>query len=91
MAQETLDAIGRVLAGNGKLNLHVVAYVNNDADLAKTRARAVKQYLTKRYRQIAPYHIKLSWFGVSETVHTQAGAFHLDDSLRLFATQFDNS
>ena len=91
VAQDTLDDIGRVMAGNGKLTLHIVAYVNNDADLAKSRARAVKQYLTKRYHQIAPYNIKLSWFGVPETVHTQTGAFHLDDSLRLFATQFDKS
>ena len=41
IARDTLGDIGRVLANNRKLELHIVAYVENDARLAKWRARAV--------------------------------------------------
>jgi len=81
-----LNDIGQVLARNRKLQLHVVAYVENDAKLAKLRARAVKQYLNDRFADLVPQRIKLSWFGVSETVPLEGRTHHLSDSIRMFAT-----
>jgi tetratricopeptide (TPR) repeat protein len=87
----TLDDIGQVVARNRKLQLHVVAYVENDANLAKLRARAVKQYLNEQFAGLSSQRIKISWFGVSETVLMEDRTQHLDDSIRMFATVVDES
>ena len=87
----TLDDIGQVVARNRKLQLHVVAYVANDAHLAKLRAREVKQYLNGQFADLAPQRIKLSWFGVSETVPSEGRTHQLNDSIRMFATLIDES
>ena len=87
----TLDDIGQVVARNRKLQLHVVAYVDNDVNLAKLRARAVKQYLNEQFADLSLQHIKLSWFGVSETVLMENRTYHLNDSIHMFATVIDES
>lgn len=90
-SRATLDDIGQVVAHNRKLQLHVVAYVNEDTHLAMLRARAVKQYLNDQFANVSPQRIKLSWFGVSETVPLEGRTHHLNDSIRLFATVMDES
>ncbi|MGD9332893.1 MAG: tetratricopeptide repeat protein [Desulfobacterales bacterium] len=90
-SRTTLDDIGRILAANRKLVLHVVAYAENDAEMAHRRAHVIKRHLTGRFDDIAPRRIKLSWFGVPETVHMEGHAFQLDPSIQLFATTFDAS
>jgi len=81
-----LDDIGQVVARNRELQLHVVAYVDEDAHLAKLRARAVKQYLNDRFANVSPQRIKLSWFGVAETVPLKGRTYHINDSIHMFAT-----
>ncbi|MBL0715274.1 MAG: hypothetical protein JJV98_16415, partial [Desulfosarcina sp.] len=90
-AQATLDAIGRVVARNRKLQLHVVAYADNDAKAAKFRAIGIKRHLTEHFADISPQRIKPSWFGVSEKVQIEDGTHQLESSIRLFATIIDES
>jgi len=90
-SRATLDEIGQVVARNRKLQLHVVAYVDEDAHLAKLRARAVKQYLNDRFANVSPQRIKLSWFGLAETVPLEGRTYHLNDSIRMFATVIEES
>lgn len=84
--QATLDAIGRIARRNRQLQLHIVAYVAGDAALAKRRSRAIKRYLTTRYGDLASRRVKLSWFGVAETIPIEDGTTQLDNSINLFAT-----
>ena len=87
----TLNDIGQILARNRKLQLHVVAYVDNDADLAKRRARAVKRYLRDNFEGLSSQRIKLSWFGVPESVSFADRTYRLDDAVRIFTTRVDES
>ncbi len=87
----TLDAIGRIVRHNRQLELHVIAYVAGDAALAKRRSRDIKRYLTTRYADLAPRRVKLSWFGVAETIQIEDRTTQLDDSINLFATMIAES
>ena len=89
--RSTLDAIGRIVRHNRQLQLHIIAYVEGDALLAKQRSRAIKRYLTVRYGDLAPRRIKLSWFGVAETLQIEDRTTHLNNSIHLFATMIAES
>jgi hypothetical protein len=91
IARDTLGDIGRVLANNRKLELHIVAYVENDAQLAKLRAKAVKQYLAESAAGISPQRLKMSWFNVPEKIQLEDHTFELDASIHLFATTVEES
>lgn len=90
-ARDTLADVGRVLSNNPRLELHVVAYVENDARLARLRARAIKQYLAERFAGVSPRRIKLSWFDVPEKIQTGGRAHELGASVHLFATTIEES
>lgn len=90
-ARDTLVDVGRVLANNRRLELHVVAYVENDARLARLRARAVKQHLAEHFAGVSPRRIKLSWFGVPEKIQTRSRAHELGASVHLFAMTIEKS
>jgi tetratricopeptide (TPR) repeat protein len=90
-SQAALDDIGRVLAHNYKLELHILAYTANDAGAAKTQAKTIKRYLLDQYRGISAKRIKPSWFGVSEKVQLENRSYALESSIRLFATAVDES
>ena len=90
-ARDTLADVGRVLANNRRLELHVVAYVENDAPLARLRARAVKQHLAEHFAGVSTRRIKLSWFGVPEKIQTGGYAHELGASVHLFAMTLEKS
>jgi len=90
-ARNTLDDVGQVVARNRKLQLHVVSYVENNETLAKSRAIAIKHYLNDQFAGLAPQRIKLSWFGVAETVPLEGRTYRLNDSIHMFATVIDES
>ena len=86
IARDTLGDIGRVLANNRKLELHIVAYVENDAQLAKLRAKAVKQYLAESAAGISPQRLKMSWFNVPEKIQLEGhtlSLIHISEPTRL--------
>ena len=90
-SRTTLDDIGRIVAGNRKLQLHVLAYDANDAETAKKRAKTIKHYLLDRYTGMSTRRIKASWFGVSEKIQLQNRSYERASSIHLFATQVDES
>lgn len=90
-ARNTLDDVGHVVARNRKLQMHVVAYVENNETLAKLRAKSIKQYLKNQFAGLAPQRIKPSWFGVAETVLLDDRTYQLHDSIRIFATVINES
>jgi tetratricopeptide (TPR) repeat protein len=87
--QVALDDVSRVVARNPKLQLHIVAYTANDAPLAKTRAHAIKRYLSNHADELAPERIKTSWFGVPEKIEFETQSYQLENSIQLFATKID--
>ena len=91
IARDTLGDIGRVLANNHKLELHIVAYVENNAQLAKLRAKAIKQYLAESFAGISPQRLKTSWFNVPEKIQLEDHTYKLGSSIHVFATTVEES
>jgi tetratricopeptide (TPR) repeat protein len=91
IARDTLGDIGRVLANNRKLELHIVAYVENNAQMAKLRAKASKQYLAESAAGISPQRLKTSWFNVPEIIQLEDHTYELGSSIHVFATTVEES
>ena len=79
----SLDVIGAMLENNQALALHLVAYCRDHAELAKARAKRVKQYLLLKHPDLEEQRLLLSWFGTGETISTAAGEFVLAESFNL--------
>jgi tetratricopeptide (TPR) repeat protein len=81
---EALDRAGQIVLQSPELILQVVAYAQDAPGVAEARARFVKAHLLRQFPGIAPERIRISWFGVPETVPTSSGTMALNPSLRLF-------
>jgi tetratricopeptide (TPR) repeat protein len=79
-----LDEAGRVVLQTPEVILQVVAYAEEAPEVAEVRAKFIKSYLLRQYPGIAPERIRISWFGMPETVPTLSGTVALNPSLRLF-------
>lgn len=83
-ALSILRQAGRAVLQNPELTLQVVAYLEGALQEAEARARFVKSYLLEQFPGIGPQRIRISWFGVPETLDTPSGTVALSPSLRLF-------
>jgi len=83
--RKALQIIGETLVKENTLYLHVVAFVNNSSDEAKSRAMAIKNSILKNNPKIDQSRIKTSWFDVPEKVETKRGIYSIDESI-LFIT-----
>jgi tetratricopeptide (TPR) repeat protein len=84
---DAVSHIRRVLAGHKALDLHVIAYVEKNSQLAQTRARKVKQSILKNVSAINPARIKVSWFNIPEEISIEGKNVNLSDSVKLIAIQ----
>lgn len=87
---EVLDQIGQLITANANLMLHIVTYVANDEDLAKQRAKAVKQVMRDHFPEISLERVRVSWFGQAEPLKVDDNTYHLRESLNLFSAQTEN-
>lgn len=78
----SLEQVAGVLANNPALLLHVVVYVQDDAELAKRQAREIRAQLLRLAPGVSPGRIDLSWFGVAETVSVSGVEHTLGQSVR---------
>lgn len=83
-SEASLDRVGDILSDNPGLGLHVVVYVKNDADLARARAQAVQDYVSRTHSGVGPDRLTPRWVGKPETI-TAAGRKHtLAESVNIF-------
>lgn len=66
--------------------LQVVVYQRNNAPLAEARARAIKANLLQQNPALARRPIRLSWFGVPQTITIGARKFTQEASVQMFTT-----
>lgn len=86
------EQLFRYLHHNPSLNLDIVTYDAKSARSARKKAISIKQYLVKQFGLPFKDRIRLSWFGVPETIETEAGIKELSESVLIFArnsTQFE--
>lgn len=83
-ARSALDTVGGILAAKPGLNLHVVAYVKKNKDLAKRRAMAARTYIIDKYPAVTPERLTLSWFGEAEVLKIDGKSHQLPESIAIF-------
>ncbi|NNG01914.1 MAG: tetratricopeptide repeat protein [Desulfobacteraceae bacterium] len=86
-SRESLVFVGKIIRKNEKLLLHVVVFQENNAGLAKARAKSIKNYICQRYPDIDVRRIRLSWFGETENLQGGKTRVSLAESVNIF-TEF---
>ena len=80
-SQPSLDVLGEIMKNNQGIAIHTVAYQKNNRKLAKARAKSVKRYLIKKFPEIKPSRLMVSWFGTPEQIKTAKKSFTEDESI----------
>ncbi len=83
-AQGSLSLLGAVLTAKPDLNLHVVAYVKGNKELARQRALAVKEFVLRTNPKVAPAQLTPSWFGEAETMKIDGKPYTRPESVNIF-------
>lgn len=83
-AEASLKSIGEILSEKTELSVHVVAYVKGDKTLARQRALAVRNFVSREYPKITPERLAPSWFDKPENVKTDGRTHNLAQSVNIF-------
>ncbi len=88
VSRPSLDVLGAILENNQRISLNIIVYQKNDRKLAQARAKRIKTYLLENFPEIKPERLKLSWFGVAETIKTpRKKRFKADTSINFFTSR----
>ena len=85
----SIQYLGSFLKKNPNLILHILAYEKGNKELAKKKAKKIKEYLHNYYRTVEKNQITTSWFDMPEPVEEGKKLFHLDISINFFAVLKD--
>lgn len=83
-SEDSLDRVGAMLADDPDLGLHVVAYVKGDAELARERALAVRDYVSGRSWRVSSDRLTPRWIDRPETVKSEGRTTRLAESVNIF-------
>lgn len=78
-----LESIGDVLTRKRTLSLHVITYVKDNPNLAKSRAKVIKKYILETFPKIEPSRLTVSWFGVPEKIDSGNRTYVLNESVNI--------
>jgi tetratricopeptide (TPR) repeat protein len=83
-AATSLKSVGEILAEKTDLSVHVVAYVKGDNNLARERALAVRNFVSREYPEVTPERLAPSWFDKPENIKTDGRTHNLAQSVNIF-------
>ncbi len=78
----SLRVLAAIMEADRNCAFHIVAYSKGNPELAKARARQIRDYILNAHPHIDSGRLPLSWFGVAEQVQRGGKTFRLDDSIR---------
>jgi tetratricopeptide (TPR) repeat protein len=88
ISRPSLDVVGAILENLQQMKLNIIVYHKKDRKLAQARAKSIKTYLLNNFPKIKPERLKLSWFGVPETIKTPGKKlFKADASINFFTSR----
>lgn len=83
----SLDFLGSTVANIPRGSLNVIVYQLNNLELAKKRARRIRDYLYKNFPELrTKKRIQVSWFAVSEKRTVLKKKLRLNESVQFFLT-----
>ncbi|MFA5906715.1 MAG: tetratricopeptide repeat protein [Desulfobacula sp.] len=77
----SLDDLGDVLSKKKDLSIHIIAYQDNNKQLAEQKAKQIKKYLVEKFPEIPAANLKVSWFGTPEKIKIENSLFSEDESI----------
>jgi hypothetical protein len=80
---QAIESIGDVLTKKRTLSLHLIAYVKGNPNLAKSRAKVIKNYILEKFPEIEPSRLTVSWFGVPEKIDSGNRTYVLNESFNI--------
>ena len=84
-ARPSLDLLGAAVANMNKGELHIIVYQQNNGQLARKRAIAIRHYLERKFPQLKTHkRIRLSWFDVPEERTVLGKKLVLSESVQFF-------
>jgi hypothetical protein len=83
-AETSLKSVGEILAEKTDLGVHVVTYVKDDKNLARERALAIRNFVSREYPEVTPERLAPSWFDKPENIKTDGRTHNLAQSVNIF-------
>jgi len=83
-AKASLNRVRDILSENTGLNLNVIAYVKGDESLARHRALAVQEHVSRKTFGVGCDRLTPRWFGQPETVKSDGRTQVLAESVNIF-------
>jgi tetratricopeptide (TPR) repeat protein len=80
---QAIKSIGDVLSKKRALSLHVITYIKDNPNLAKSRAKVIKEYILEAFPEIEPSRLTVSWFGVPEKINSGNRVYVLNESVNI--------
>jgi len=84
---ESLYLIGELFEDMGMGTLQVVVYQKNNAELAKERAIAIKQFLHSEFSSLKTRQIGVSWFADPQKLTIGGKTLSIDEAVSFFVTR----
>jgi tetratricopeptide (TPR) repeat protein len=86
-SQTSLIYVGNLFQKASNTTLHIVSFQLGNRRLAEKKARVIRTYLRKRYPQIQPKKIRVSWFNEPQRIEAGEKVILLGDSIHFFTIQ----
>lgn len=83
----SLSLIGAIFNNMKKGTLQVIVYQLNNKELARRKARNIKNYLLTHYPDLQPRDIGISWFDSSEVIRISKKKKKINESVSFFVTK----
>ena len=83
----SLSLIGEVFQDMKNGTLQIVVYQKNNKNLAKERAKSIKQFLITEFPLIKTKRIGMSWFAEPQKLSVRGKQLSIDESVSFFVTK----
>lgn len=86
-SRPSLDLLGTIMKNNSRVSIHIVAYQKKNKELAEARAKSIKRYLTKEFKEIKSSRLMVSWFDVPERIKIDKKIVYADESINFITAR----
>jgi tetratricopeptide (TPR) repeat protein len=86
-SRPSLDLLGTIMKNNSTVSIHIVAYQKKNKELAEARAKSIKTYFIKEFKEIKPSRFTVSWFDVPERIKIDKKIFYEDESINFITAR----
>jgi tetratricopeptide (TPR) repeat protein len=83
----SLFLLVNIIKNNKNVSIHIVAYQKKNKELAEARAKSIKTYYMKEFKEIQSSRFTVSWFDVPERIKVDKKIFYADESINFITAR----